>query len=148
MIKGVKREMKVKRLSDTNLKFNIVPFEKLQLPRIYHLILNGFINNGPYFFSLTFQHISFIFETIDIFKITCTDGKFLTKELCAFYMSLVLCCFGFVDGGLNRSLRRVLGEGGVACYKIIQQHITDALCNILPKLYNAANKYMMLKKKK
>lgn len=63
-------------------------------------------------------------------------------------MSLVLCCFGFVDGGLNRSLQRVLGEGGVACYKIIQQHITDALCNILPKLYNAANKYMMLKKKK
>lgn len=50
MIKGVKREMKVKRLSDTNLKLYIVPFEKLQLPRIYHLVLNGFINNSPCIF--------------------------------------------------------------------------------------------------
>lgn len=32
MIKGVKREMKVKRLSDTNLKLYIVPFKNYCAP--------------------------------------------------------------------------------------------------------------------
>lgn len=75
MIKGVNREMKVKRLSDTNLKLYIVPFEKLQLLENIHLVLNGFIMIVHIFFSPTFQHISFIFETMGIYKITYTDRR-------------------------------------------------------------------------
>lgn len=75
MIKGVKREMKVKRLSDTNLKLYIIPLEKLQLLENIPFGLEWLHYDSPYIFSPTFQQILFTFEIIGKYKITYTDRR-------------------------------------------------------------------------
>lgn len=54
MIKGVKREMKVKRLSDTNLKLYIAPFKNHCYPE-YNILVWNFFNNSPYIFHSHFN---------------------------------------------------------------------------------------------
>lgn len=79
-----------------------------------------------------------------IYKIICTEGKYLTKGPCSFYMSLVLFCVVvfLCIGKLNRELQRIFLF--FACCKITNQHIMDVLYNILSELHNSVKNCMTL----
>lgn len=72
-----------------------------------------------------------------IYKIICTDGKYLTKGPCSFYMSLVLFCVVvfLCIGKLNRELQRIFLF--FACCKI--DPLPDSpsggfiKCSVIPK---------------